>query len=117
MTTTNPFDLILSELAELKAEIRKIKTPETPIKQPENLTIEQAIEFLKENGLPIAKAQVYKLSFQNEIPASRIGKRLVFSRKDLLNWLAMRTIEKVSPQRKAAEKLSKSANRRERASL
>ena len=76
-----------------------------------------AIDFLKENGLPIAKAQVYKLSFQNEIPASRIGKRLVFSRKDLLNWLAMRTIEKVSPQRKAAEKLSKSANRRERASL
>lgn len=115
MTTTNPFDLILSELAELKAEIRKIRAPEPPSKPPENLTIDQAIEFLKENGLPIAKAEIYKKSSLGKIPCDRIGKRLVFSRKDLLNWLEARKIEKVSPERRAAEKLAQSARRRERA--
>ena len=115
ITVQNPFEAILSKLAELKAEIRKIKPPEPPAKLPDALTIDQAIQFLEENGLPVTKAQVYKLSFLNEIPASRIGKRLVFSRKDLLTWIQARTIPKVSPQQKAAEKLAQSARRRERA--
>lgn len=114
MTTTNPFDLILSELAELKAEVRKIRAPEPPTKQPENLTIDQAIQILEENGLPITRAQIYKFSHLGEIPASRIGKRLVFNRKDLLNWLESRKVAKIPPQKMAAEKLAQSARRRER---
>lgn len=115
MTVLNPFDVILSELADIRSEVRKLRQPEPPAKQPENLTIDQAIELLQDNGLPITRAQIYKLSHLGKIPASRIGKRLVFSRKSLLNWIESRKVEKVSPATIAAEKLARSAQRRERA--
>lgn len=115
MTVPNPFDVILSELADIKSEVRKMRQPEPPAKQPENLTIDQAIELLEENGLPITRANIYKLSHLGEIPVSRIGKRLVFSRRNLLSWIEFRKVEKISPATIAVEKLAISARRRERA--
>lgn len=115
MTVSNPFDLILSEIEELKFEVRKLKAPEPQFTPPENLTPQQALELLEENALPSTMAQLYKLSSLGEIPVSRIGKRLVFSRKDLLEWIESRKIFKVSSRDKAAEKLANSARRRERA--
>jgi hypothetical protein len=117
MTISNPFDLILSEIEELKTEVRKIRVPGPPEKQSENITIDQAIQLLIDNGYPTTKAQVYKLSHLGEIPASRIGKRLVFSRKALLNWIESRKIAKVSPQRMAAEKLASLVRNRERSRI
>lgn len=115
MTVLNPFDVILSELADIRSEVRKLRQPEPPVKLPENLTVDQAIELLQDNGLPITLATLYKKTHLGEIPASRIGKRLVFSRKKLLNWIESRRVEKVAPATIAAEKLARSAQRRERA--
>lgn len=115
MTVLNPFDLILSEIEELKYEVRKLKAPEPQVIPPENLTPRQALELLAENALPSTLAQLYKLSSLGEIPVSRIGKRLVFSRKELLNWIESRKIVKVSSSVLASEKLAISARRRERA--
>lgn len=115
MTVSNPFDQIFSELADIKSEVRKLRQPEPPAKQSDNLTIDQAVEFLKENGDPKTKATVYKNSCLGEIPCDRIGKRLVFSRKKLESWIESRRVEKVAPATIAAEKLARSAQRRERA--
>lgn len=105
--SANPFDLILSELAELRIEVRKIRIPETPTKLPDNLTVDQALSLLADNGYPTTKANLYKMSAISEIPCSRIGKRLVFSRKTLLNWVESLKVEKLTPRQKASNQLSK----------
>lgn len=115
MTVLNPFDAIFSKLEDIQSDVRKLRQPEPPAKQSDNLTIDQAVEFLKENGDPHTKATVYKKSCLGEIPASRSGKRLLFSRKKLENWIESRRVEKVAPATIAADKLARSAQRRERA--
>ena len=65
----------------------KQKAQPTQKQQAEVMNIDDAIEFLKENGLPITKKSLYGKTFSGAIPFKRIGKRLVFSRKELLQWL------------------------------
>lgn len=108
MNLQNPFEIILSELAELKTEIRKIRLPDTVSKLPDSLTPDQAISFLSENGYPTTKANIYKLSSQGEIPCSRNGGRLIFSRRDLLMWLDSRNVKKTTPSERAVKQLSAS---------
>lgn len=43
------------------------------------------------------KATVYHKSFTGDMPASRRGKRLIFSRKEILRWMQSKTIRKQSP--------------------
>lgn len=105
-TIPNPFEIILSELAELKTEIRKIRLPNTVEKLPDSLTPDQAISFLSENGYPTTKANIYKLSSQGEIPCFRNGGRLIFSRRDLLIWLDSRNVKKTTPSERAINQLS-----------
>lgn len=104
----------LSNIEKLLLNLNLAKK-EIPAAQPENLTLDQAVDFLRENALPTTKAQLYKLTSLGEIPVCKVGKRLVFSRKDLLNWLESRKTIKVSSHVHAAEKLANSARRRERA--
>jgi predicted DNA-binding transcriptional regulator AlpA len=58
------------------------------------------------------KPTIYKKSFLGDIPCSRMGKRLVFSRKELTNWLQSQTIRKQSPEETATKHLQKEANKR-----
>lgn len=104
----------LSNIEKLLINLNSVKK-EIPAAQPENLTLDQAVVFLHENALPTTKAQLYKLTSQGEIPVFKVGKRLVFSRKELLNWIESRKIVKVSSNVLASEKLAISARRRERA--
>lgn len=113
----NPFEILEKKLNRIEGLLYTLKEEIDSLKDTkkygkENLTIDQAIELLEENGLPITKAQIYKLSFLGEIPASRIGKRLIFSREDLLSWIESRKVMKVPPARMAAEKLAESVKRR-----
>jgi excisionase family DNA binding protein len=58
------------------------------------------------------KPTIYKKSFTGEIPCSRLGKRLVFSRKELTSWMHSQTIRKQSPEVTATKHLQKEANKR-----
>ncbi len=58
------------------------------------------------------KPTIYKKSFNSEIPCSRLGKRLVFSRKELTAWLQSQTIRKQSPEETATKHLQKEATKR-----
>lgn len=52
----------------------------------------------------LRKSSIYRLSMDNKIPFQKYGKRLVFSRKNLLEWIDSRTIgtPEVSESLKAA---------------
>lgn len=108
-TVNNPFETILNELAEIRAAIGKIKHSETPVTLPDNLTVDQAIAHLKEMGLPTEKSQVYKLTANGTMPSDRIGKRLIFSRKELDQWVESKKYRRVTPTQKAAKLLADSA--------
>ncbi|MCK3682802.1 helix-turn-helix domain-containing protein [Maribellus sp. YY47] len=114
MALENPFELILSELEEIKTEIRHSKQPALVVEPPDRMTVDQAIKFLTENGVPLGKGMLYNLTAGGKIPCSRLGKRLVFSRKNLMSWIESQIIEKRSKSQIAAERLANSAKRRER---
>ena len=78
---------------------------------PEKLSKDQALDFLAENGLPTTSGNIYKLSANNEIPCARIGKRLIFSKTDLLNWIESRSVSKTDSIEKTAIQVAKSANK------
>lgn len=57
----------------------------------DSITLEVAVSFLAENGYPISKAKMYKLTSANTIPYQKFGQKLVFSRKSLLAWAEANT--------------------------
>lgn len=80
-------------------------------KLPENLGIEQAVQFLAENGYPIAKGQIYNLTHRREIPHCKYGSVLVFNRKELLRWAEFRTKRKSGNENVIASVASSARNR------
>lgn len=112
-TVTNPFETILNELAEIKLAIGKIKQQPVPHENlPDSLTRDEAIEHLKEKGLPIKKSYFYRQTADGIIPSQRIGKRLVISRKELDFWIDSQKYRRVTPRQKAAKLLADSATKK-----
>jgi len=84
--------------------------PKTPKKelQPDSLTLNSAIDLLNENGYPTSKAKIYKLTSSQEIPHLKYGNKLIFSRKELLQWAVSQT-RRVGNHSEVALTLARSA--------
>jgi biotin operon repressor len=108
----NPFETILSELSEIRADLKKLKHPEITVHLPDSLTRDQAIEHLREKGLPMERSQFYKQTANGTIPSQRIGKRLILSRNELNQWVESLKYRRVTPQQKAVKLLADSATKR-----
>lgn len=83
--------IIITDEAKLREIIqeevsRAIPEKASPQNEVDTLTLEKALLFLREQGYPVSKAKVYKLTSTNEIPYKKFGQKLVFSKKDLLQW-------------------------------
>jgi hypothetical protein len=77
----------------------------------ESLTLNSAIDLLKVNGYPTSKAKIYKLTSSEEMPHLKYGNKLVFSRKELLQWAVSQT-KRVGNHSEVALTLAKSARRK-----
>ena len=60
----------------------------------------------------LKKSVIYKLTASRNIPHSRFGKKLVFSRKELLDWVESNTVNVPNPGNEAATFLGKQARQR-----
>lgn len=49
---------------------------------PDILSVELAAEFLN-----ISKAMLYRLAKQNKVPHANLGRRILFRKSDLLDWI------------------------------
>ena len=67
-------------------------------------------EIKKLTGL--SYSQIYKLTAKNAIPHRKFGKRLIFSRNEVKDWMNEQTKEKQTSQKKAAKHLAKLAKNR-----
>lgn len=70
-----------------RESIEEIKSLPSPEPLPDRITLSEACELTNQS-----KSQVYKLTMLNEIPYQKFGKRLVFSRRALKEWMENNTI-------------------------
>ena len=90
-------------LRESIEEIKKIPSPE-PL--PDRCMLDAACKI---TGL--SKAQMYKDTMRGTIPHQKYGKRLVFSRQKLQQWIEQRTTDKIPVEESAIKHLQKEANK------
>jgi excisionase family DNA binding protein len=67
--------------------IADANTRTAPESLPDRITLKAACEISGQS-----KSQIYKLTMANEIPFQKFGRKLVFSRKALIEWMESRTI-------------------------
>jgi len=83
-------NIILTTPDELRAIVSEaisgaFPKPANP-SQIDTITLNDTLELLKEHGYPTSKAKIYKLTSAGEIPCKTYGNKLVFSRKEILQW-------------------------------
>lgn len=71
-----------------------------------------ASDFLKQQGFDFSRGSIYGLVYQGRIPYSKFGRKIMFSKKRLLEWTKS---EMKAPNRTtdASEAITKSALRKE----
>lgn len=88
VTTPEELKTIIAEA--LDERIKKGQKPHKEIS--DSISMEDALIFLRDNGYPTSKAKLYKLTSTDRIPYKKYGIKLVFSRKELLQWAESQTI-------------------------
>ena len=59
--------------------------------QIDTISLNDTLELLYEHGYPTSRAKMYKLTSTGQIPCKTYGKKLVFSRKEVLAWAENQT--------------------------
>jgi len=108
--------IIVAEEEKLRAivhdEVSKLfqvkREPKTEI---DTMTLSCALTLLAEYGYILSKAKLYKLTASGNIPCRKFGQKLVFSRKDILQWAENQTKTK-HDKSEIIRTLAKSAKRK-----
>ena len=87
--------IIVTTSEELKAIVSEAVSRVLPEQKDEpvidTITLTDALELLAQHGFPTSKAKMYKLTSTGKIPCRTYGKKLVFSRKEILQWAESQT--------------------------
>ncbi len=81
-------------------------------KPKENLSLTEAVDFLTELGVSITRSTLYNLTFSGRIPYRKIGRRNVFSRQELLQWVEEKTHHVEDESAEMRQRIARSANRK-----
>lgn len=95
-------EAIIPRLAEYRRQT-------TEVKPSDNLSINEAVAYLNELGAPATQSSLYNLTFRGQIPHRKIGRRTVFSRKELSAWVESRTRYPEDAKAEVARRIAKSA--------
>jgi excisionase family DNA binding protein len=103
MTTIVQFDY--SELQTvvkncLRDAIEEIRTIPTQEEISDRCSLPEACELTG-----VSPSKMYKLSMTGEVPVDKFGRKLVFSRRKLIDWLEENTFPKQSPAEVMADAL------------
>lgn len=78
-----------------------------PVEHSDRLNVEEACQLLNRT-----RSWLFKKTMDREIPYSKFGSRLVFSRKDLQAWMEQHTLPVLNPADIMSDRLAASAKRR-----
>lgn len=83
------------------------KTRIEKVEQPDEIDIAEA-----EIVTGLKRSTLYKGSWDGSVPCKKRGKKLIFSRKELSDWLESRTVAKKSLYHIASEELRESVSKK-----
>jgi predicted DNA-binding transcriptional regulator AlpA len=86
----------------------KVSTPE-PVEQSDRLNVDQACQLLNRT-----RSWLFKKTMLKEVPFSKFGSRLVFSKKELEFWMESQTIPAENPGEVMSDRLAETAKRRDK---
>lgn len=86
VTTPEELRLIVKE-----AVIGLTSQREEPKPESDSVNLETALQVLSENGYPTSKGKMYKLTSEGKVPHRIYNNKLVFSRKEILDWAESQT--------------------------
>lgn len=86
VTTPEELRLIVKE-----AVIGLVPRGEESKPEFDTVNLEVALQVLAENGYPTSKGKMYKLTSEGKIPHRLYNNKLVFSRKEILEWAESQT--------------------------
>ena len=92
---------ILPKLADFRRKNEPVET--------DGMNVEDAARFLIEQGIPTTRATLYNQVYKNTIPYKKFGRRTVFSKKELREWIELRTVHSEDRRTAAALRIAQSA--------
>ena len=95
---------ILPKLADFRRKNEPVET--------DGMNVDAAARFMTEQGIPTTRATLYNLIFKESIPYKKFGRRVVFSKRELLAWIESRTEHREDRRTAATLRLAESANRK-----
>ncbi len=110
LTTPEQLDEIVQQAVK---KVLPIVTEDKPQKIPDTCSVEQALSFLLENGYQLSKSKLYKMTAEKLLPFRYFGRRIIFSRDELLKWMQQQTIPS-SGANETLQALAKSARNKSR---
>ena len=86
----NPFELILERLNTIENLIKSLKKIDPVLNSPVNeiLNMNEAAAYL---GL--TKSYLYKMTSSRMIPHSKLGKKIIFWRNELYDWISAHKVK------------------------
>lgn len=83
----NYFQIFLNRLVELEEQVKELRSKQSAAsvaakEESQLLTVEEAAEFLS-----VSRTTIYQLKAHNKIPFMQKGKRLYFTKENLMKWL------------------------------
>lgn len=89
LTTPEQLDEIVQKAIK---KVLPTKKEESPQRIPDTCSVEQALSFLLERGYKLSKSKLYKMTANKLLPFRYFGRRIIFSRDELLKWIEKQTV-------------------------
>lgn len=110
----DPDELRMIIAEEVGAAIRKAGTADQRhvenVCRFDNLSLHAAIEYLRELGYITTVKSLYGRTSAGTIPCRKVGRRLIFSRKELAEWVAGQTSTQTTRAARRANAAARLAN-------
>lgn len=103
--------IVADEVAAIIPKLDIFRRKNEPV-EVDGMNAEAAARFLTEQGIPTTRATLYNLVYKEAIPYKKFGRRVVFSKRELLAWIESRTEHREDRRATAALHLAESANRK-----
>lgn len=102
-------EIIADKVAAILPKLADFRRKNEPV-ETDGMTVEDAARFLTEQGIPTTRATLYNHVYKDTIPYKKFGRRIVFSKKELLAWIKARTTRPEDRRAAAALRIAQSAN-------
>lgn len=104
-------EIVADEVAAILPKLADFRRKNEPV-ETDGMTVEDAARFLTEQGIPTTRATLYNQVYKNTIPYKKVGRRTVFSKKELLTWIEAHTVHSEDRRTAAVLRIAENANRK-----